>query len=70
MFTSGFSFQSILTAFYNTLAFIHIHTALVAQCDGALTPPPPSDVIQEIADMVIDQYSLGYIHEVSSMITV
>ncbi len=62
-FTPGFSFQSLLTAFYNTLAFIYIGTVLVAQCDAALTPRLPTDVIQEIADMVIDQYSIGCIHE-------
>ncbi len=60
-FTPGFSFQSLLTVFYNTLAFIHVGTALVAQWDSALTPPLPSDVIQEVIYMVIDQYCAGYI---------
>ena len=60
---SGFDFQSILMAFYNTLTCIHIGTALVAQCDAALTPPLPSDVIQEVIDMVINQYCIGYICE-------
>ena len=63
MMKSRFDFQSILTAFYNTLAYIHVGTALVTQCDAALTPPLPSDVIQEVIDMVIDQYSVGYIRE-------
>ena len=50
-------------AFYNTLAYIHVGAALVAQCDAALTPPLPSDVIQEVIDVVIDQYCIGYIRD-------
>ena len=63
MMKSRFDFQSILTAFYNTLAYIHVGTAVVAQCDAALTPPLPSDVIQEVINMVINQCSIGHICE-------
>lgn len=59
--SSRVSFQSIFTAFYNTMAFVHIGTAFVAQGSMVLIPIPPFDEVQEVTDMVIDQYSLWYV---------
>lgn len=38
-----------------------LHLLLVTQGGTVLIPIPPSVVIQEVTDMVIDQYSLGFI---------
>ena len=52
---------TILTVLYNTIAFIHAGTVLITQGYAVFMPIPPSDVLQEVRDTMIDQYSLGMI---------